>query len=269
LRTVTLAGIAAFLLLSLAIGTSSVAAANDEQVCEVDADYSLGVEDYSEAIRRHVEVVRQHPDSAIAHYHLGFAQGMAGDRTAELREYQRAQALGLRSWDLFLNKGLAQLEGGDVNAALESVRLAVRLGGEHFEAHFELARLDERTGMLAEAEHETLTSLLLSPEHPEARNLLGVIYAEQGHADRAYSIWRELVHELPDYEPALINLGLLDSATPATSGEGAVRDLPTPIKRSSNLSEPRCGCDEPELPDLSLSGRLRITGTTLHRSYQP
>jgi Flp pilus assembly protein TadD len=227
LRTVTLAGITAFLLLSLAIGTSSIAGAADGQVCDVGADYSLGVEDYSGAIRRHVEVVRQHPDNAIAHYHLGFAQGMAGDRTAEIREYQRAEALGLRSWDLFLNKGLAQLEDGEVDAAVENMRHAVRLGGDHFESHFELARVDERIGRLVDAEHEALASLLLIPEHPDARNLLGVIYAEQGQTARADSIWRELVHEMPDYEPARINLTLLGSQTPVSSGERAASDLPT------------------------------------------
>ena len=31
----------------------------------------------------------------------------------ELTEYQRAVALGLRNWDLFLNLGLAQFESGD------------------------------------------------------------------------------------------------------------------------------------------------------------
>jgi hypothetical protein len=87
LRFVALAGITAFLLLSLAIETSSVAGADPAQVCDVDADYSLGIEDYSEAIHRHVVVVRQHPDNAIAHYHLGFARGMVGDRAAEIREY--------------------------------------------------------------------------------------------------------------------------------------------------------------------------------------
>ena len=234
MRAVTLAGISAFLLLSLAIGTRSFAGADDGQVCDVNADYSLGVEDYSETIRRHVEVVRQHPDNAIAHYHLGFAQGMAGDRTAEIREYQRAQALGLRSWDLFLNQGLAQFEGGDLGAAVKSIRLAARLGGDHFEAHFELARLDERIGMLGEAEHETLASLLLSPGHPEARNLLGVIYAEEGRTARACSIWRQLVHELPDYEPARINLRLLDGVTPLTSGERAA-SLPTSPKIPQHL----------------------------------
>jgi tetratricopeptide (TPR) repeat protein len=228
LRAVTLPGITALLLvLSLAIGTSSVAGVADAQVCDVAADYSLGVEDYSEAIRRHVEVLRQHPDNALAHYHLGFARGMAGDRAAELKEYQRAEALGLRSWDLFLNKGLAQLEDGEIDAAVESENLAARLGGDHFETHFELARIDERIGKLAEAERETLASLRLSPEHPEARNLLGVIYAEQGRTARAYSIWRELVHERPDYEPARINLSRLGRAASVGSGERAALDLPT------------------------------------------
>jgi tetratricopeptide (TPR) repeat protein len=234
LKAVTLAGIA-FLLLSLAIGTRSFAGADDGQVCDVNADYSLGVEDYSETIRRHVEVVRQHPDNAIAHYHLGFAQGMAGDRTAEIREYQRAQALGLRSWDLFLNEGLAQLENGDLDAAVKSIRLAARLGGDHFEAHFELARLDARIGMLAEAEHETLASLQLGPERPEARNLLAVIYAEEGHTARAYSIWRELVQELPDFEPAQINLSLVDSATPANSGKKRAALVPTSPQTQQHL----------------------------------
>src|SRR5262249_28994986 len=137
LRAISLAVIRAFLLLSFAIGTSPVASAADEQICEVGADYSLGVEDYSEAIRRHVDVVRQHPENALAHYHLGFARGMSGDRTAEVREYQRAESLGLKSWDLFLNLGLAQLENGELAAAMASLLAAVRLGGDHFESHFE------------------------------------------------------------------------------------------------------------------------------------
>jgi len=71
-------------------------------------------EDYSKAIRRHVEVVHKFPENALAHYHLGFASGMVGDRKAEVTEYRRAEALGLKSWVLFLNLGLAQLENGKV-----------------------------------------------------------------------------------------------------------------------------------------------------------
>src|SRR5277367_632793 len=143
---------AAILLLSLRIAGNANAGGTEEQVCDVGADYSLGIEDYSETIRRHVEVVREHPDDALAHYHLGFAQRMMGNRTAELREYQRAAALGLRNWDLFLNLGLAQIDIGDLNAATDSLQRAVLLGGEHWESHFDLAVVEERRGMLADAE---------------------------------------------------------------------------------------------------------------------
>jgi hypothetical protein len=34
--------------------------------------------------------------------------------------------------------------------------------------------------MLADAEHEALVSLGLNPGQPDARNLLGVIYAQEG-----------------------------------------------------------------------------------------
>jgi len=74
---------AVILLVSLGIASNASTGEGEEQVCDVHADYALGVEDYSEAIRLHIEVLRKHPDSALAHYHLGFAEGMMGNRTKE------------------------------------------------------------------------------------------------------------------------------------------------------------------------------------------
>ena len=182
---------AAILLLSLCVARIASAGGAEQQICDVDADYALGVEDYPEAIRLHTEVVRKHPDDALAHYHLGFAEGMIGNSTAEVREYQRAAALGLRNWDLFLNLGLAQLENGDLDAATNSLRQAVLLGENHSESHFNLALVYERRGMLANAESETLASLRLNPRQPDTRNLLGVVYAQEGKTAGAWMIWRE------------------------------------------------------------------------------
>src|SRR5271156_5999219 len=203
MRSIALVIIAVVIsLLSFWTPNEAIADGVEQQVCDVSADYSLGIEDYSEAIRRHVDVVRKHPDNALAHYHLGFALGMADDRMSEIREYQRAEELGLRSWDLFLNLGLAQLENGDLDAATESLRRAVVLGGDHSESHFNLALVDERRGMLADAEHEAFEALRLNPDQPDARNQLGVIYAQEGKTASASIVWRELVNDVPDYEPA-------------------------------------------------------------------
>jgi Flp pilus assembly protein TadD len=217
---------AAILLLSLGVAHIASAGAVQPQVCDVDADYALGVEDYSKAIRLHTEVVRKRPDDALAHYHLGFAQGMTGNQAAEIKEYQRAAALGLRNWDLFLNLGLVQLENGDLDAATDSLRQAVLLGENHSESHFDLGLVYERRGLLPDAEREMLASLALNPRQPDARNMLGVIYAKEGNTARACLVWRELVRDVPDYEPARTNLALLGSQNEVVVGETAAVVLP-------------------------------------------
>jgi Flp pilus assembly protein TadD len=197
-RNIALIVVAVFIsVLSIWLPKAAIASGAEQQVCDVGADYYLGVEDYLEAIRLHVEIVRKQPGNALAHYHLGFALGMLGDRLAEVREYRKAEMLGLTSWDLFLNLGLALIDSGDLDAATENLRRAVVFGGDHFESHFNLALVDERRGMLADAEHETLEALRLNPEQPDARNLLGAVYAQEGKIASASLVWSELVRDVP------------------------------------------------------------------------
>jgi Flp pilus assembly protein TadD len=216
-----LLSVAAIALLLACLWRPAAVAANpgEEQVCDVTADYFLGAENYPEAIRLHREVLRKHPENALAHYHLGFAEGMVGDRTQELNEYRSAAALGLLSWDLFLNTGLALFENGSLEAATDALRLAVRLGPSHPESHFNLGLIYERRDMLAEAEQEMLASLRLEPEQLDARNMLGVIYARQGDKARAAAQWRDLLRNAPDYGPARANLAILDGNQSVPAGE--------------------------------------------------
>jgi tetratricopeptide (TPR) repeat protein len=81
---------------------------------------------------------------------------MMGDKRAEVREYQLAAALGLRTWDLFLNIGLAQLEIGELDAATDGLQQAVLLGPNHSESHYNLALAFFRHGRLRHVypEHE-------------------------------------------------------------------------------------------------------------------
>jgi len=169
-----------------------------------------------------------------------------GNRTAEIKEYQRAAALGLRNWDLFLNMGLAQLENGDLDAAADNLRLAVLLGEDHPESHFNLALVYERRGRLADAEREMLASLRLDPEQNDGRNTLGVIYAEEGKTVSAGLVWRDLVREAPDYEPVRKNLALLGSRVEVARGETAAVTLPaaTAVKATQEQPTPRSSASE-------------------------
>jgi tetratricopeptide (TPR) repeat protein len=202
---------ATFLVLATPIRAAS--SATSEAVCDIRADYALGVEDYPDAIRLHKSVLRQNPNDALAHYHLGYAYGMNHDRAGELREYIRARDLGLLQWALFLNLGLLYMERHDLPAALAALTVATKLGPQHSEAHFNLSLAYERAGLLPEARREILASLRLEPDQPDAQNTLAVIDAEMGNYQNARAVWTKLLRINPDYQSARKNIASLERET--------------------------------------------------------
>ena len=220
---VSRASIAAMSTLALIVVLSGIpvavaGGAASEQVCSATADYFLGVEDYREAIATHQRLVAAHPADALAHYHLGFAYGMIGNRSQEIVEYQKAGTLGLRQWDLYLNLGRALLEAADLNGATNALNTSVALAPERPESHFNLGLVYERREMFAAAQDELQTSLRLDPKQPDARNMVGLIYAKERDYSRAREIWDGLARTEPDFEPARTNLAILDRMEHAPAG---------------------------------------------------
>jgi tetratricopeptide (TPR) repeat protein len=191
---------------------SSWAAASKEDICDVDADLALGLEDYPAAIALHRQVLRAHNDNALAHYHLGFAYGMTGRKTDEINEYLAAARLGLDKWDLFLNLGLAYLGQNDGPKAIKTLQNAVLLGPNHPEAHFNLAIAYAKDNRLREALQEIIVSLHLAPEDLDERNTKGIICAELGNLVCARDEWAQLLQGAPNYAPARVNLWILSGS---------------------------------------------------------
>jgi Flp pilus assembly protein TadD len=191
---------------------SSWAAASKEEICDVDADFALGLEDYPAAIALHRKVLRAQTDNALAHYHLGFAYGMTGRETDEINEYLAAVRLGLDKWDLFLNLGLVYLGQNDGPKAIRMLQTAALLGPKHPEAHFNLAIAYEKGNRLREALQEIIVSLRLAPEDPDERNTKGIICAELKNLVCARDEWVHLVQVAPSYAPARVNLAILSGS---------------------------------------------------------
>jgi tetratricopeptide (TPR) repeat protein len=208
--TVVLFAVGTVLCLSRSFARASSARLGvDDEICDGIADFFLGSEDYVQAIQRHLSLVRSDPDNALAYYHLGFSYGMVGDHQHELDDYQKAVALGLSKWDLFLNLGLLYLESGQLDSAHEMFQLAELLAPYRSETHFNLGVLDERLGMYRDAEQQLLFSLALDRDQRDAYNSLAVVYAEEGDYQRAYQEWAELARLYPNYAPAHANLIIL------------------------------------------------------------
>ncbi len=207
--------IAAAALLICILGVSASRAADfKEQVCDITADYALRLEDYPAAIALHRKLIRSHPDDALAHYHLGFAYGMMGRSSDEIREYLDAVRLGLRQWDLFLNLGLAYLEQRDYPLAVNALDTSVLLGPEHPEVHLNLAIAYEQAGHLHEAMKAIVASLRTAPADPDIRNTKAIICSELGDLKCAHDEWALLIQIAPNYAPARTNLAILMGSAP-------------------------------------------------------
>jgi Flp pilus assembly protein TadD len=208
-----LVAITVILMLAAKVGTAK-AAAYEEQLCNIDADSALGLENYPAAIALHRSFLQSHPDNALAHYHLGFAYGMMGRGSNEIHEYRRAVTLGLREWDLFLDLGLAYLEKGDYPNAIATLQTSTLLGSQHPEAHFNLALAYEKAERLSGAMGEIVTALRMAPTDPDMRNTKAIICAESGDLACARDEWTLLLQIAPSYAPARLNLVILMGSAP-------------------------------------------------------
>jgi tetratricopeptide (TPR) repeat protein len=182
----------------------------ETQICDLNADFALGHEDYPASILLHRQLLQKLPDNALAHYHLGFAYGMTGNTSEELAEYLTAARLGLKSWDLFLNLGLAYLGQQQFDGAIQAFTTAVALGPEHAEAHFNLALAYESSNRLDAALGEIEIARRLAPQDSDVTNTDAIICVETGNTIRARELWTELIQFAPDYAPARANLAILN-----------------------------------------------------------
>jgi len=201
--------LATLLMVSSAM-TSSAAVTPAGGACDVAADVALEVGDYATAIRLHQKILLSDENNALAHYHLGFAYGMAGLTAEEIDEYRTAIGLGLKKWDLFLNLGLAYADRHELEGAEAALMTAASFGPEHAETHFNLAVVYEREDRLNDALEQIIAALVLAPGDLDAANTDAIICARMGDLASARRIWTQLVRVAPDYAPARTNLALLN-----------------------------------------------------------
>jgi len=189
------------------------------QVCHVTADTALTAQDYPTAIGLHRRLLRSEDNNALAHYHLGFAYGMVGQISEEIGEYREAIRLGLNTWDLFMNLGLAYYDHHDEFAnATAALQTAVSLGPGYAETHFNLAVVYERENRLNEALEEIIAALLLAPRDLDAANTDAIICARMGDVVSARNIWTQIIRSASDYAPARTNLAILNGSCGSACG---------------------------------------------------
>ena len=174
-----------------------------ESPCDRQADLYLEKGDWDKAIESHERFVREKPDSALAHYHLGYAYGFVGKHQSEIEEYERAIELGLKKFDLFYNLGMVYAEyRTDYDKALETFKQAEGMDPENDEIHYALGLAYWFKEAESDAVMELLKTINLNPRHLEAHSLLGEIYFQRGQYDFAKAEWEIILGIDPNNEMA-------------------------------------------------------------------
>jgi|GEM_PF-2129825 len=194
---------------------TGIARANDSpspgEICDEEADRLLSQGEWQKAVALHEKIVKKRPDFALAHYHLGFANGQMDRYDLEVSEYKNAISLGLRKAELYYNLGIAMGEiFHDYPGAIAAFQEAVRLKPAEAEFHYNLGLAYLFNREKEAAEKELREAIRIEPRHVQARISLGDLYADRKELKRAEEEWQEALRIDPSNVAARENLKWLE-----------------------------------------------------------
>jgi tetratricopeptide (TPR) repeat protein len=156
------------------------------------------------------QAVQRHPGDFWLNHELGMALlDQRPPRAAEAVRYlTAARALRPESPGVYLNRGHALRDAGELDAAIADFRQAVALAPEYASAHIKLGlALGEGKGLWNEAIAEYRQALATRQDSPEAHLNLGGALQKTGRTDEAIAECREAIRLKGDFPEAHTNLG--------------------------------------------------------------
>ena len=138
-------------------------------------------------------------------------------------------------WIAHNNLANALKDRGDLNAAIDHYREALRIKPDYAEAHLDLGVALAVTDHLDDAIAEFHDAIRLRLNFAAAYNSLGSALMKQGHADEAIENYEQAVRLNPYIAEAHFNLGALQLAAGKTSA--AIDQLKAAIKLDPDFAE--------------------------------
>lgn len=105
------------------------------------------------------------------------------------------------------NLGVAYLDKGLSDKALEYFRTALRINPDFAEAHYNLGNVYMEKGLFDEAVEHYLSSIKINPEYFKAHYNLGLVHLKKGLPDKAIGNFQAVLRLKPDFAETYVNLG--------------------------------------------------------------
>jgi len=107
------------------------------------------------------------------------------------------------------NLGIAFLQKGDLDGAIDHFFKALEIKPTHAGVHTNLSIALRRKGMLDEALEHSIRSVQSNPDLAEAHNNLGISLFQKGSVEEALQEFRKALELKPDYTACYYNLGVV------------------------------------------------------------
>jgi tetratricopeptide (TPR) repeat protein len=220
----------------------------------------------AEAARHFQAVSVLRPSSPVAWFNLGNALQAAGKYPEAAKSYGAAIERDPSYAAARVNLGNLRMQEGRTADAATEYRAALRAQPDDFSAHNNLGRLLLNIGEPAEASAHIEQALRVKPDDPEAHFNLAEASLTINRPRDAVSHFREAIRLRPAWEPALIGLSWLLSA----SADAAVRDPVEAVALASDVVA-RSRRTNPLALDalaaaLAASGRFDEAAATAHEA---
>ena len=151
-----------------------------------------------------------YPADLWANTWLAQELGRNGQPAEAVRYWTAALALRPDNPGIYLNRGTALADAGEVDAAIADYRQSLALAPQYAMAHYSLGTALYHKGRLDEAIAEFRAAIRLKEDYPEAHTNLGSALRNKGRLDEAIAEFRAALatkQDFPQAERAHSNLG--------------------------------------------------------------
>lgn len=148
------------------------------------------------------DTVRKMPESARAHFGMGYAWFEQGRVEEAIREYKTVVMLSPTYTDAYNNLGYLYAYQGRFEEAVPQLEAALRLKPHHPDAHDNLGKIYTIQGRFDEAVRHFNEALNVKADDPAIRTRLGFAYYRQGRIEEARAEFEITLRQQPDHMEA-------------------------------------------------------------------
>jgi tetratricopeptide (TPR) repeat protein len=153
------------------------------------------------------DTLAKNPDCWLAHNGLGLAFLEKGKADEALEKFQKALEINPNYPEAHTNLGFAFFQKGEADEAIQQFQKALESNPNNAEAHTNLGNAFFRTGQLSEAIEQYEMAVKINPKFAQAHSNLGAVFSQKGELDEAIAQYHEALEINPNLAEAHMNLG--------------------------------------------------------------